>query len=116
MISDEPIRIRTGVRRSRVKESEAELKKNWLASLSCPLLNNDDNVNVNVNDRNEGCCWVIGVDPDVSGALALLKYDQSGSCCSSQVTRFSFSCFVLERYFFFFFILVTVWSSFVLVQ
>lgn len=33
--------------------------------------------------NNVGSNWVIGVDPDVSGALALLKIDESG--CSAQV-------------------------------
>lgn len=35
-----------------------------------------------------GSNWVIGVDPDVSGALALLKIDESG--CSAQVIPFFF--------------------------
>lgn len=35
-----------------------------------------------------GSNWVVGVDPDVSGALALLKIDESG--CSAQVIPFFF--------------------------
>lgn len=46
----------------------AQLKQNWLDSLSIspPKL---------LEDSNSG--WVVGVDPDASGALALLKPDHS---------------------------------------
>ncbi|KAK4278852.1 hypothetical protein QN277_016639 [Acacia crassicarpa] len=83
VIPDEPVR-RKGVRR-RVKESDAELKKNWLASLSCPLFEKTQLMDggTDLNHNNEGSGWIIGVDPDVSGAVALLKYEDSG--CSAQV-------------------------------
>ncbi|XP_028805322.1 Holliday junction resolvase MOC1, chloroplastic [Neltuma alba] len=83
VIPDEPVR-RNGVRR-KVKESDAELKKNWLASLSCPLHEKTSLMDggTDLNHGNEGSEWVIGVDPDVSGAVALLKYEESG--CSAQV-------------------------------
>ncbi|XP_047251526.1 Holliday junction resolvase MOC1, chloroplastic isoform X2 [Capsicum annuum] len=45
---------------------ENQLKMDWLESLSCPF--------PYTKDLNNG--WVIGVDPDTSGALALLKPDQ----------------------------------------
>ncbi|KAL0371044.1 UNVERIFIED_CONTAM: Holliday junction resolvase MOC1, chloroplastic [Sesamum angustifolium] len=55
-----------------------QLRLNWLNSLSCPLPENDDNRDAKDSD----CCstvsdWVIGVDPDLSGALAVLKPDNS---------------------------------------
>ncbi|XP_021734256.1 uncharacterized protein LOC110700993 [Chenopodium quinoa] len=50
------------------------LKQNWLSSLS-----NNEQI-----DGNGGFDWIIGIDPDVSGALALLKYDNS-VCISAQV-------------------------------
>ncbi|MCD7446039.1 hypothetical protein HAX54_031522 [Datura stramonium] len=45
---------------------EAQLKMDWLESLSCPF--------PYTKPLNTG--WVIGVDPDTSGALALLKPNQ----------------------------------------
>ncbi|KAM3397959.1 Holliday junction resolvase MOC1, chloroplastic isoform X1 [Capsicum galapagoense] len=45
---------------------ENQLKMDWLESLSCPFPYTKDLYNG----------WVIGVDPDTSGALALLKPDQ----------------------------------------
>ncbi|KAF6175280.1 hypothetical protein GIB67_000601 [Kingdonia uniflora] len=59
-----------------VKVRDAELKENWLASLSC----SEELRNVN----GSGLKWMIGVDPDLSGALALLKF-QGDSVCSAQV-------------------------------
>ncbi|KAL0435311.1 UNVERIFIED_CONTAM: hypothetical protein Sradi_0239000 [Sesamum radiatum] len=55
-----------------------QLRLNWLDSLSCPLPENDENRDAKDSD----CCsavsdWVIGVDPDLSGALAVLKPDNS---------------------------------------
>ncbi|KMT14627.1 hypothetical protein BVRB_4g073950 [Beta vulgaris subsp. vulgaris] len=55
------------------------LKENWLSSLSMNDINNNT-----TKEENGGLQWVIGVDPDVSGALSLLKYDHSG-CISAQV-------------------------------
>ncbi|XP_016505200.1 Holliday junction resolvase MOC1, chloroplastic-like [Nicotiana tabacum] len=46
---------------------EAQLKMDWLESLSCPFQYTKDLNNAG---------WVIGVDPDTSGALALLKPNQ----------------------------------------
>ncbi|KAL0389281.1 UNVERIFIED_CONTAM: Holliday junction resolvase MOC1, chloroplastic [Sesamum calycinum] len=55
-----------------------QLRLNWLNSLSCPLPENDENRDAKDSD----CCstvsdWVIGIDPDLSGALAVLKPDNS---------------------------------------
>ncbi|XP_057956142.1 Holliday junction resolvase MOC1, chloroplastic [Malania oleifera] len=70
-----------------VRVSEAQLKENWLESLSCPFpfpgeevrsCGEEDEPRSNVETE-----WVIGIDPDLSGALALLKSDESG--CSAQV-------------------------------
>lgn len=55
-----------------------QLKLNWLESLSCPRSDNDgirdpeDSGTGNADSR-----WVVGVDPDISGALAVLKPDNS---------------------------------------
>ncbi|XP_052197836.1 Holliday junction resolvase MOC1, chloroplastic [Diospyros lotus] len=71
--------------RAKAKVSDAQLKENWLASLSCPLpdkLNGQDVLHV--CSRNSDSPWIIGIDPDVSGALALLKTDGSDGC-SAQV-------------------------------
>ncbi|XP_026424483.1 Holliday junction resolvase MOC1, chloroplastic-like [Papaver somniferum] len=64
---------------SKVKDkvSSAELKEKWLTSLSTPLHDESES-----NDKRL-VEWVIGVDPDVSGALALLRSDDFG--CSVQV-------------------------------
>lgn len=72
----------------RVKAFDAELKKNWLASLSYPFPENTQILDkeMDLAHKNEGSEWVIGIDPDVSGAVALLKSDGSG--CTAQVTWF----------------------------
>nr|GMD24456.1 Holliday junction resolvase MOC1, chloroplastic-like isoform X1 [Ipomoea batatas] len=51
---------------------KAELKENWLNAISCPFPHEKPSPE-----------WVIGVDPDVSGALALLKPDQSAQVFDS---------------------------------
>ncbi|KAJ7964966.1 Holliday junction resolvase MOC1, chloroplastic [Quillaja saponaria] len=72
--------------RARDKLFDVQLKGNWLASLSCSipeksqLLNGEEEL----NHSNGGSDWVIGIDPDISGAVALLKSDESGS--SAQVS------------------------------
>ncbi|KAA0061758.1 hypothetical protein IC582_009916 [Cucumis melo] len=64
--------------------AHAQLKDNWLASLSCPFpLGHDFSSNASSRDRNAASECVIGVDPDVSGAVALLRTDESIS--SAQV-------------------------------
>ncbi|CAL5428187.1 unnamed protein product [Camellia sinensis] len=70
----------------RANASDAQLKENWLHSLSCPFPENLFPLNgevVNICQSNSDSNWVIGIDPDVSGALALLKTDHLG--CSAQV-------------------------------
>nr|GEV35341.1 Holliday junction resolvase MOC1, chloroplastic-like isoform X1 [Tanacetum cinerariifolium] len=56
-----------------------EIKQQWLNSLTCtpPILP----TNNNQQDSN----WVIGIDPDVSGALAVLKTTEEGFASSAQV-------------------------------
>ncbi|KAL3611445.1 hypothetical protein D5086_002465 [Populus alba] len=68
------------------KADAAQLKQNWLDSLTFPLPGETETTNLGGDDltgNNAGTIWVIGIDPDVSGALALLKIDESG--CSAQV-------------------------------
>ncbi|XWS52592.1 hypothetical protein CRYUN_Cryun11dG0084200 [Craigia yunnanensis] len=57
----------------------AALKEGWLDSLYCPLPDTGEDP----TRTNADSSWVIGIDPDLSGALALLKTDSSG--CSAQV-------------------------------
>ncbi|XP_010271824.1 PREDICTED: uncharacterized protein LOC104607806 isoform X2 [Nelumbo nucifera] len=69
----------------RAKVSDDELKERWLASLSCPFseIARKPTDGGEEPANNSGSEWVIGIDPDVSGALALLKNDESD--CSAQV-------------------------------
>ncbi|XP_039004840.1 Holliday junction resolvase MOC1, chloroplastic-like [Hibiscus syriacus] len=62
--------------RNNLKLSAAPLEAGWLDSLSCPPAEDPSRTNADST-------WVIGIDPDLSGALALLKTDSSG--CSAQV-------------------------------
>ncbi|CAN6560332.1 unnamed protein product [Malus baccata var. baccata] len=59
----------------------AQLKHNWLASLSCPFPHAPETLDS--TGTNSDSSWVIGVDPDVSGALALLKADDDDPASSS---------------------------------
>ncbi|KAE8657852.1 Detected protein of unknown function [Hibiscus syriacus] len=59
-----------------LKLSAAPLKADWLDSLSCPPAEDP-------TPTNADSTWVIGIDPDLSGALALVKTDSSG--CSAQI-------------------------------
>ncbi|KAK8513393.1 hypothetical protein V6N13_002139 [Hibiscus sabdariffa] len=63
--------------RNTLKLSAAPLEAGWLKSLSC-CPPTDDPTRTNADST-----WVIGIDPDLSGAMALLKTDSSG--CSAQV-------------------------------
>ncbi|XP_057433880.1 Holliday junction resolvase MOC1, chloroplastic [Lotus japonicus] len=73
--------IQTKVRRKvKASESDAQLKENWLASLSYPNRLNEEQDLTRKNDASE---WILGIDPDVSGAVALLKTHDS--VCSPQV-------------------------------
>ncbi|KAK7832446.1 holliday junction resolvase moc1 [Quercus suber] len=57
----------------------AQLKENWLDSLTCPLNANGASTPTNATASN----WVIGVDPDIHGALALLNFNTLHSSISS---------------------------------
>lgn len=63
------------------KASDAQLKENWLDSLTYPLPENFDPLNGNGANAATDC--VIGIDPDSHGALALLRWTESDS--SAQV-------------------------------
>lgn len=76
--------IRRNNRRKKANDVvlHAQLKENWLASISCPYpqkINSDEGIlNCDPNGvANAASEWVIGIDPDVSGAVALLKPDNS---------------------------------------
>ncbi|XP_040994757.1 Holliday junction resolvase MOC1, chloroplastic-like [Juglans microcarpa x Juglans regia] len=64
-----------------VEASAAQLKENWLDSLTCPFP--DNSAPLEDNGTNAGSDWVLGIDPDSHGALALLRTAESGS--SAQV-------------------------------
>ncbi|XP_059429593.1 Holliday junction resolvase MOC1, chloroplastic-like [Corylus avellana] len=67
---------RNGVRDRVVKKTAAQLKENWLESLTCPFPHESDPLNG--NGTNAASDWVLGIDPDLNGALALLKSVESG--------------------------------------
>ncbi|XP_010922070.1 Holliday junction resolvase MOC1, chloroplastic [Elaeis guineensis] len=54
--------------RPRVAAADSQLKEDWLSSLSFPFPEEESR-------RDSGSEWVVGIDPDVHGALALLKPD-----------------------------------------
>ena len=90
------------------------LKKNWLFSLLINGINSNRIEGVEVNGRLE---WVIGVDPDVTCALSLLKFDCNG-IISAQVSNFqhklnffSIGCFWFD-FFTFIFFFVANWFNF----
>ncbi|KAG2670991.1 hypothetical protein I3760_14G112600 [Carya illinoinensis] len=70
-----------GVASRVVEASAAQLKENWLDSLTCPFP--DNSAPLEDNGTNAGSDWVLGIDPDTHGALALLRTAESGS--SAQV-------------------------------
>jgi len=59
------------------------MKEKWLDSLS--LTSQDEDT---TPENAESSC-IIGIDPDLSGALALLKFDHLGSSSSAQVSHYS---------------------------
>ncbi|CAL9044083.1 unnamed protein product [Musa banksii] len=67
--------------RVRTTASDALLKEEWLDSLSFPFSENFRQI-VPVADEeiesDSDAEWVVGIDPDISGAVALLKPDGSG--------------------------------------
>lgn len=64
-----------------VKLTDGQLKKDWLDSLTCPSPRESNPLNG--NGISAASDWVLGIDPDVNGALALLKSVDSDS--SAQV-------------------------------
>ncbi|PIA60078.1 hypothetical protein AQUCO_00400751v1 [Aquilegia coerulea] len=71
-------KVLRGSVRVKVAVSNAELKEKWLASLTCPLPDKVEESSSELMSNGVGLGWIIGIDPDVSGALALLKPDNSG--------------------------------------
>ncbi|XP_078171481.1 mutS2 [Carex rostrata] len=76
--------------KARVSSTESIVKESWLAALSCPLTRKEEPDLDSHSDSGEvilgsGSEWIIGVDPDVSGALALLRPDQSPCGYSAEV-------------------------------
>ncbi|KAJ6845797.1 uncharacterized protein M6B38_285710 [Iris pallida] len=85
-----PLRLKAGASGSPatlLRAPVSDLKVNWLDSLSCPF---HDSGRREIEEREgfgtqSGSGWVIGIDPDASGALALLKDGDTGGGCSAQV-------------------------------
>lgn len=73
-------------KKRRAKASNTQFKENWLASLSYPFPEKTHLLNCehDPTQQNDGFKWVLGIDPDVSGAVALLK--TNGSVSSAQVS------------------------------
>ncbi|XP_068663875.1 Holliday junction resolvase MOC1, chloroplastic [Aristolochia californica] len=69
--------------RVKVRASNSQLKEDWINSLSSPFIGSSAGVNGKDPLGDVGSGWVLGIDPDVSGALAVLKED--GSDLSAQV-------------------------------
>ncbi|KAL2540948.1 hypothetical protein Adt_01926 [Abeliophyllum distichum] len=71
---------KVSTRASKIIDAQ-QLKLNWLDSLSCPFLDENENKCLKNSDfgnaGSESSGWVMGIDPDISGALALLKPDDS---------------------------------------
>eukprot|EP00268_Persea_americana_P060725 TRINITY_DN7605_c0_g1_i2.p1 TRINITY_DN7605_c0_g1~~TRINITY_DN7605_c0_g1_i2.p1 ORF type:complete len:266 (+),score=55.37 TRINITY_DN7605_c0_g1_i2:158-955(+) len=66
----------SGVRASvGVRVSGSQLKENWLDSLSCPLMEKGSHLGFDGDEADSAAAseCVIGIDPDISGALAVLK-------------------------------------------
>lgn len=57
------------------------MKEKWLDSLSLPSPDDES------TRENAESSWVLGIDPDLSGALALVKTDHMGASSSAQVSR-----------------------------
>lgn len=75
---------------ARVRLSDSEFREKWLSSLSSPLVvkcgemeDGGDGAPVKIPG---GSGWVLGIDPDACGALAVLKGD--GPDISAQVNFF----------------------------
>lgn len=94
-VSRRDVRVRVGL-------SDAQLKENWLASLSCPFPQGKGTATATAAattyfgngeaDRvyNGGSDWVLGIDPDTSGALAILKGDDFADSAQVVVINFVF--------------------------
>ncbi|KAG9454882.1 hypothetical protein H6P81_007786 [Aristolochia fimbriata] len=63
--------------------SNSHLKEDWINSLSSPFIESGAGANGKDPAEDVSSDWVLGIDPDVSGALAVLKGD--GSELSAQV-------------------------------
>ncbi|KAL1555174.1 Holliday junction resolvase MOC1, chloroplastic [Salvia divinorum] len=75
---------KSSARGKKVLIDAQQLKLNWLESLSCPKSENDGIQAPNDSEPgNADTRWVVGVDPDLSGALAVLKPDNSAQVYDS---------------------------------
>ena len=63
-------------------KDKALMKQKSLNPLSSSSPNYDEMIQENFKPH-----WIIGIDPNLSGALAVLKFDDKGSCFA-QVNRY----------------------------
>lgn len=89
----------------RVRLSDSKFRENWLSALTSPLVvkcgEMEDGGDGAPGKIAGGSGWVLGIDPDVGGALAVLKGD--GPDISAQVTFFFFCLgMVMHKLFFLF--------------
>lgn len=74
------------------KVSDTQLKENWLNALSCPFP--DISNTFKCSGIHASSDWVLGIDPDIHGALALLKSIESGSSAQAiKLFRFNLHFF-----------------------
>lgn len=74
------------------KVDVSELKEKWLCSMSCPFDIGVDLVGGSLRENGSELDWVVGIDPDISGAIAVLKPDSDGGDYCAQVLYFT-ACF-----------------------
>ncbi|XP_071700998.1 Holliday junction resolvase MOC1, chloroplastic-like [Rutidosis leptorrhynchoides] len=81
-----PPKVCSGKVKAISRVSADEMKEKWLNSLTCPPVVQEtekfvvqSGVNCGNGEENVDSKWVIGIDPDVSGAIAVLKTDDFGS-------------------------------------
>lgn len=79
---------RSGDRIVLAKTTEVQLKEDWLASLCSPLPHKSEDFGADNGESSNQMDlssddWVIGIDPDIHGALSLLK--GNGSTISAEV-------------------------------
>lgn len=76
----------------RVRVSDSQLKENWLDSLSCPFMEKRGQLGFNGEEAESSPAseFVVGIDPDLSGALAVLKGNGAGFSAQVVILLFDY--------------------------